>query len=87
VFSILKGGLKFGLQSVKIDWKTKIECPIDDESINFVKGIHVALAVCNLKCSPLAGMLRFHRVVEDDYDRYESNLCFERFCETEKICV
>ncbi len=43
--------------SEKIDWKTQIECLIDDESIDFVKGIDVAVAMCNMKCSPLIGML------------------------------
>jgi len=56
VSSFLKGGLKFGLPGEKIDQKTQIERLIDDESIDFVKGIDVALARCNLKCSPLAGM-------------------------------
>jgi hypothetical protein len=50
-------GLKFGLLGEKIDRKTQIECPTNDESIDFVKGINVALAGCNLKCNPLVGML------------------------------
>jgi hypothetical protein len=37
-FSILKGGLKFGLPGDKIDQKTQTKCPIDDESIDFIKG-------------------------------------------------
>jgi hypothetical protein len=49
--------LKFGLLGEKINWKTQIECLTNDESIDFVKGIDVALAGCNFKCSPLAGML------------------------------
>jgi hypothetical protein len=52
----LKGGLKFGFLGEKIDQKTQIECPTNDKSIDFVKGIDVALVGCNFKCSSLAGM-------------------------------
>jgi hypothetical protein len=35
----MKSGLKFVLLGKKMDQETKIVCPIDDKSIDFVEGI------------------------------------------------
>jgi hypothetical protein len=88
-FSILKAGLKFGLSGEKIDRKTQIEYPIDDKSIYFVKGIECCICKVQFEVQSLGGDVcpRFHKGVEDDYDRYECNLCFKGLCEIEKICV
>jgi hypothetical protein len=83
----LKGGLKFVLLGEKIDGEMQIECPIDDEFVDFVEALNVASTRCNLKWSPLAGMLvqgisKLLRIT-----MIGMNMCFKGLCEVKHICV
>jgi len=59
---------------------------IDDESIDYVEGIqcHINLVQFELESFGGDGGPRFHINFDKNYDRYESNLCFEGLCEAEQ---
>jgi hypothetical protein len=77
----MKGGVKFVLPSQKFDREMQIKCPIDDKSIDFVESIECHISRVQFKVEPFGGDVcpRFRKGIEDDYDMYESNLCFKGF--------
>jgi hypothetical protein len=79
------GGLKLFFLGEKIDRKTQIEGPIDDESIDFVKGIQCCINMVQFGMESFGkdACPRAYRDVDDDYDRYKCNLFFKGWCEVE----
>jgi hypothetical protein len=69
----------------KIDWEMQIEGPIDDESIDFVKGIWCCINRVQFGMESFSkdACLRAYRDVDNDYDRYECNISFKGLCEVE----
>ncbi len=69
----MKGGLKFVWLGEKIDQETQIEYPIDDKFVDFVEGIECCINKVQFEVESFGrdACPRYHKVVEDNYDRYE----------------